>query len=190
MNLNLILSFAFALLTGFPGHSHKANPFLSTPIMSSKSAIVELDINSSIEIKASRDAVFAIVSDHVGTPNWVDKVKQVNLLKEGKTRNGLGAIREVNFKPALWTTVQEEIVSFKEDDHFHYKVISKMPGMVDHLGAFQLTDLGAGSLRLEWKVYFAFKRKHWFRLFSKSFSKSFKSVQEKGLKTLKEQLEK
>ena len=151
--------------------------------------IIEADLNSSIEIAAARSAIFAVVSDHEGTPSWVEKVKEVKLLQEGSPRNGLGAIREVNFKPLLWTTVQEKIIRYEEGQGFDYAVQGGMPGMIEHLGRFELSGLANGMVRVDWKVHFKFSKSHWFSLFIRSFSKSFKKVQEQGLKTLKAQLE-
>lgn len=161
----------------------------STPKNSTSPRVIEADINSSVEIAATRAQIFAVISDHEGTPGWVDKVKEVRLLQEGRPRNGLGAIREVNFKPLLWTTVQEKILRYEENEGYDYAVQGGMPGMLDHLGRFELSDQADGTVRVDWKVHFKFSKSHWFSLFIRSFSKSFKKVQEQGLQALKAQLE-
>lgn len=160
---------------------------LITAFMNSKT--IPIKIESSVLIQADPSSIFAIVSNHEGTPDWVDKVKKVKLLKTGTPKNGLGAIREVHFKPLLWGAAREEIVAYEQDSHFHYKVISSLPGMIDHLGMFQLTPQSDGMVKVEWKIHFVFKQKHWFRYFLKSFAKQFKAVQEDAFAVLKGQLE-
>ena len=56
-------------------------------------------------------AVWSVVSDHEGTHAWVPKVKRVTLLKPGEPKNGMPALRRVEFRPALWSTIDERIVS-------------------------------------------------------------------------------
>ena len=169
------------MLRGYIGHKNK---------MPRNIEVVEINLNSSIQIKSSAETIFEVVSNHVGTPNWVEKVKHVSLLKDGKTVNGLGTIRKVVFKPLFWTTVEEEVVSYTENEHFHYKVISKMPGLIEHLGKWEVVPMENDIVEVHWKVYFKFKKKHWFKFFMNSFSESFKSVQEEALAKLKEQLAK
>ncbi len=149
---------------------------------------MKVNINSSITIDASKEAIFSIVSDHEGTDNWVDEVKSVKLIKKGTPKNGLGAIRRVDFKPMFWTSVNEKIVLFKENQEYHYKVI-KMPGVSDHLGIFSLEENGNNQTTVHWKVYLEFKKYHFMRLLSGKFGKDFKAVQESGLLKLKKQLE-
>lgn len=150
---------------------------------------IQTNINSSITIKASKEAIHKIISNHVGTPTWVKEVKEVKLLKEGTPTNGLGAIREVNFRPAFWTTVQEEIVAYEENEGFQYKVL-KMPGLINHLGVWELIEKPNGGVTVHWNVYMEFKKFHIFGLFINKFGRDFKKVQINALSFLKETLEK
>ena len=155
-----------------------------------KENIVDLNVNSQIQIQATPAAVFNIVSDHTGTPTWVKEVKEVKLLQQGTPKNGKGAIREVNFRPAFWSTVQERIISYEDNKTYSYKIVS-MPGVADHLGIWAVADNGDGSSTVSWQVYFGLKKRHWFRIFfSKKFATDFKQIQENALLKLKEMLEK
>lgn len=147
-----------------------------------------IEINSSIAIRATKEEIFQVVSDHEGTPNWVDEVKCIKLIKEGTPKNGKGAIREVHFKPLLWNTVQERIIHFEPNTEYQYKVV-KMPGLKDHLGTFYLEDTATDLITLRWTVHMEFKKYHPFSLFANKFKRDFKIVQEKGFQKLKERLE-
>ena len=150
---------------------------------------IAVDVDSFVVIKASEAAVFAVITDHPGTPNWVKNVNKVTVLKDGSPHHGKGTIREVDFKPRFWTTVTEEVMTYQKDSHFEYRIVKGMPGLLAHLGRMELTDQGDGAVRLDWKVHFEFKKMHWFRLFLGSFQKQFKATQEAGLGLLKQQLE-
>lgn len=167
-------------------HTHTLN---AQKKHSQKMKTIERNINSEILIKAPKEAIFKIVSDHEGTHKWIEKVKKIRLLKKGTPKNGKGAIREVNFKPMTWTTVQEEIVVYQEDSHFHYKIQSKMPGLVDHLGVWRLEETEDGHTKVFWEVKMEYKKGHWFTWFEKGFAKQFKKVQHQALNQLKKDLE-
>ncbi|MGH1339051.1 MAG: SRPBCC family protein [Aureispira sp.] len=149
---------------------------------------ISKEINSSITIQATKEDVFKVISNHVGTPTWVMEVEEVKLLKEGTPKNGVGAIREVNFRPKLWATVQEEIVAYEENKGFQYKVL-QMPGLIDHLGIFEVVETSNNETTVSWKVSMTFKKFHFFSLFVNKFAKDFKKVQVNGLEYLKKELE-
>ena len=151
--------------------------------------VVTKDVNSSIVIHASNIAIFDIIANHEGTPNWVHKVKNVTLKKEGQPKNGVGAIREVQFRPMFWTTVQEEILSYTQNQSFSYRIIEGMPGLVNHLGKWTLDTIEGGKTNVTWAVHFDFSKRHIFSLFLNGFAKSFKKIQEEALIQLKSNLE-
>ena len=146
-------------------------------------------VRVSTEIDAPPAAVWARVSDHENTPSWVDIVKKVTLLREGKPRNGVGAIRRVEFRPLLWSAISEEIVHFEPPHEFRYVILKGMPGLVPHLGKLIVDDLGAGRTQLRWEIDFVFQSLHPFRLLWPSFIKRFAGVLNEGVGTLKRQLE-
>ena len=148
---------------------------------------IEKNINSSIKIIGSKEEIFKMISNHEETHKWVSEVELVKMIKEGTPKNGLGAIREVNFKPKYWPSVQEKITLFKPNEEYNYQII-KMAGVVDHLGVFALEENGK-VVTVHWKVYMAFKKFHWIRLIASKFSKDFKTIQEEGLLQLKETIE-
>jgi hypothetical protein len=141
------------------------------------------------EIGAPAATVWARVSDHEDTPSWVDAAKRVTLTREGEPdRNGLGAIRVVEFKPRLWSTIHEEIVGYDPPRQFEYFLFKGMPGLRDHLGRVAVDDLGDGRSRLRWEVDFEFRTVHPFRPFVPSFVRDFEGVLAAALDDLAVQL--
>lgn len=138
-----------------------------------------------IKIEAGKEALFGVLVNHEGTHNWVQEVNKVTLLKEGTPKNAKGAIREVDFKPRLWTTVQEEILSYQDNEYYTYSIIEGMPGLVSHLGKWSVEEAGNNETLVTWEVEFTFKKFHWFSPFVNSFVKSFNEVQNNALKNLK-----
>ena len=141
------------------------------------------------EVDAPPAAVWARVSEHEDTPSWVDAAKRVTLTREGTPeRNGLGAVRVVEFKPRLWSTIHEEITRFDPPQAFEYVLFKGMPGLRDHLGTVAVDDLGEGRSRLRWEVDFEFRTVHPFRPFVPSFVRDFGRVLEGAVGDLKGQL--
>jgi uncharacterized protein YndB with AHSA1/START domain len=146
-------------------------------------------IRVSADIEAPQAAVWRRVSDHEDTPSWVGAAKSVTLAQSGTPRNGLGAVRVVRFKPALWTTIHERITRFEPPHAFDYVLFKGMPALVSHLGRISVDDLGGGGSRLNWDVDFVFRTVHPFRLFLPSFLREFEAVLQTAVADLKSQLE-
>jgi len=150
---------------------------------------IERQIRVEAIIGASVDAVWARVSDHEATPSWISEVKQVRITEPGRdTRGGLGAVRQVAFKPRLWTTVRERIIEHRPRERFHYVVFAGMPGLLAHEGRVIVEPSGAGT-KLRWEVDFRFRSLHWFRMIVPSFIRQFEAVLQGGVTELKRQLE-
>jgi len=150
---------------------------------------IERQIRVETTIGASVDAVWAKVSDHEATPSWISEVKQVRITEPGApARGGLGAVREVAFKPRMWTTILERIVEYQPPERFHYVLFAGMPGLLAHEGRVIVEPAGVGA-RLRWEVDFRFRSLHWFRLFVPGFVRQFEGVLQGGLDELKRQLE-
>jgi uncharacterized protein YndB with AHSA1/START domain len=144
---------------------------------------VETTINTPVEV------VWARVSDYEATPSWVAEVKQVRITEPGATtRGGLGAVREVAFKPRRWTTILERITEYRPRERFHYVVFAGMPGLLGHEGRVIVEPAGAGT-KVRWEVDFRFRSLHWFRILVPSFARQFEGVLQGGLDELKRQLE-
>lgn len=144
---------------------------------------------TNVEIAAPAQAVWARVSDHEATPTWVKVAKKVTLTRDGKPRGGLGAIRVVQFKPLLWSTVTEEVVYFDPPHQFHYVVRKGTPGLRDHLGKVIVEDLGGGRTRLRWEVDFMFKQFHLLHFMVPRITRDFGAAIAAGVDTLKQQME-
>ncbi len=151
---------------------------------------IERTVEAERIMNASREEIFEIVSNHVGTPAWVRDVNAVKILKEGQTKNGLGTIREVEFKPKFWSTIQEEITAFEKNGYYTYSIINGMPGLISHQGKWKIETVGQGQCKVTWKVYFRFKQFHWFALLVNNFVKTFNEVQHTALDGLNAKLSK
>jgi len=141
------------------------------------------------EIAAPAAAVWARVSDHEATPTWVKVAKKVTLTRDGKPRGGLNAIRVVQFKPLMWSTVTEEVTYFDPPHQFHYVVRKGTPGLRDHLGKVIVEDLGGGRSRLRWEVDFMFKQFHPLHFMVPRIMRDFGAAIADGVETLKQQME-
>jgi Polyketide cyclase / dehydrase and lipid transport len=141
------------------------------------------------EIAAPAQAVWARVSDHEATPTWVNVAKKVTLTRDGEPRGGLGAIRVVEFKPLLWSTVTEEVTYFDPPHEFHYVVRKGTPGLRDHLGKVIVEDLGGGRSRLRWEVDFMFDPSHPMHFMVPRVMRDFGAAIADGVDRLKEQME-
>jgi len=146
---------------------------------------IERQIRVETNIAASAEAVWARVSDHEATRSWISEVKQVRITEPGAAiRGGLGAVREVAFKPRRWTTILERITEYRPGERFHYVLFAGMPGLLRHEGRVIVERAGAGT-RLSWEVDFRFRSLHWFRPFVPVFVRQFKGVLQGGLDELK-----
>ena len=147
------------------------------------------EVRVGTEIAAPPAAVWDRISEHEDTPSWVEAARRVTLTRAGTPRNGVGAIRVVEFKPRLWSDVREEITRFEPPRTFEYVLFEGMPGLRDHLGRLIVDDLGGDRSRLRWEVDFEFARVHPFRLFLPTFLRDFETVLSRGVESLKGQLE-
>jgi len=150
---------------------------------------IERTIRVATSIAAPADTVWARVSDHEATPSWIAEVERVRITEPGATvRGGLGAVREVAFKPRLWSTIRERIVEHRAPERFHYVLFAGMPGLLAHEGRV-IVEPDRNGARLRWEVDFRFRSAHWFRPFVPSFVRQFEGVLQGGLHELKRQLE-
>jgi hypothetical protein len=142
------------------------------------------------EIAVPRQTVWERVSDHESTQLWVADVRKVQIVKEGAPdRRGLGAIRTVEFRPVMWTTVHEEITLWDPPHAFHYVLFKGMPGLKRHLGKLIVDELGADRTRLRWEVHMEFHAWHPFNLLLGSFLQQFEATLRRGVSELRTQLE-
>ncbi len=137
-----------------------------------------------ILIDSTPDKIFEIISDHQNAPEWIHEVKKVIMLKSGEPKNGLGAIRRIIFKSPVWTNVDEEIIQYARNEEYTYKIISSMPGLIRHRGQWSLQPRDH-KVEVTWKLYFEFKKYHWYRILLRIFHYSMRKFQYKALAKLK-----
>jgi uncharacterized protein YndB with AHSA1/START domain len=149
----------------------------------------ERHVRVSTEIGAPAARVWERISDHEATPSWVSAVKRVTLVEPGEPRNGVGAVRVVEFKPRSWTKIHERILRFDAPTGFDYVLFKGMPGLKSHLGTLTVEQLDDERSRLRWDVDFVFRTLHPFRPFVTRFLRDFEAVLSAGVVELKAQLE-
>lgn len=144
------------------------------------------ETQATAHIAADPATVFAIVSDHEATDQWVPKVEVVKLLESGTPKNGVPALRRVTFKPFGWGTIEERITAFDaEAGTFSYTITAGMVGVRDHLGTFTVRP-AEGGCTVTWAVWFEFNPWIW-ALGAGIFVNTFTQAMEEGLATLANQ---
>jgi len=98
-----------------------------------------------VEIAAPVEAVFEQLTDHEAMSDWPG-ISRVELVEEGRPRNGLGAVREIN---ARGFKMQEKVVNWDPPHRLAYTICKGLP--VDHLGVVVLTPQGDGT-KLTWEI--------------------------------------
>lgn len=100
-------------------------------------------------VDASRDALFAVLTDHEGYGRFPG-VKKCELIQTGHTdRNGLGALRRVYLGGP--TVLDEEIVAYDAPHHFEYRIVRARPVPVKHiLGRVEFEAIGPSRTRVVW----------------------------------------
>jgi uncharacterized protein YndB with AHSA1/START domain len=142
------------------------------------------DVRAERIIKASAKDIFKVISDHENTHLWINEVEKVSLLKEGANKNGLGALRQVKFTPKLWSVIDEDILEFTPDERYTYTIVKGMPGLINHLGSWTLSEAADGGTKVVWAVHFEFKKFHWFGLLVNNFASTFNKIQISALESL------
>lgn len=146
-------------------------------------------VRESIVIRAPIERVFALISDHEGTPGWAG-VKEVELIRAGTHEtNGLGALRRVTFPQLLAPVLEEEVTHFDAPHGYRYAIRKGFPGLQSHEGRWILEDLGGGRTHVRWDIDFEFSRSHPFRLVAGPFERWFRGVVAKSLVDLRAKLE-
>ncbi len=93
------------------------------------------------EIQASPEAVFEVLTDHVGYAE-ITPVRRVEMERVGEPApNGVGAIRVLH---AVGPPLREEVIAYEAPTRFSYKLLSGLP-VRDHVGTVELTPSGSGT---------------------------------------------
>ncbi|MCB9232652.1 MAG: SRPBCC family protein [Bacteroidia bacterium] len=115
------------------------------------------EVRVSYPIKASQATIWQWITDHQGMPAWSDQVREVQLIRDGSTPNGLGAQRKIIFKLSLIQPIFEEVVHWDAPREYHYVLYQGMPGLQRHFGKMKVTPLSDDTCTLTWEIDFIFK---------------------------------
>jgi uncharacterized protein YndB with AHSA1/START domain len=111
---------------------------------------VNRSFSSVTKIRAPRDVVWSVMTDHVRYARW-GRSKQVTMEREGSPDpNGLGAIRVFHAGPSK---VREEVVALDPPARLVYRLVSGVP-VRDYRSEMQLEEDGDVTV-LTWTSSFA-----------------------------------
>jgi hypothetical protein len=106
-------------------------------------------------VDVSRDALFAVLTDHEGYVRFPG-VQRCELIQAGRPeRNGIGAVRRVHLGGP--TVLDEEIVAYDAPNHYEYLIRRARPLPIRHtLGRVELEALDAHRTKVVWTSTFEF----------------------------------
>jgi hypothetical protein len=140
-------------------------------------------------VNAPASAAWARISDHESIPSFVKQAKKVTLLQAGNPKNGNGAIRKVEWKPAFWATIYENVPYYDEGRQYDYVLYKGLAGLKKHYAKVRVEPLSDSTCLIRWTIDMEFKRLHPFSLFVPSFMKTLEDTINEGVLELKRQLE-
>lgn len=106
------------------------------------------ELRTTLEVRAPIETVFERLTDHEVMARWPG-IGGCRLVREGRPRNGRGAIREVKVRGL---TLLEEVVVFEPPHRFDYEIIKGLP--VAHRGTVHLVPSKDGTL-VTWDITMA-----------------------------------
>jgi uncharacterized protein YndB with AHSA1/START domain len=106
------------------------------------------ELRTIITVRAPIERVFEHLTDHEAMGRWPG-VGGCRVVREGKPRNGRGAIREVK---ARGLTLLEEVVVFDPPHRFDYQIVKGLP--VAHRGTVHLVPSADGVV-VTWDITMA-----------------------------------
>ncbi len=150
----------------------------------------ELSVRHTIEIDASAENVWNIVSDFGGLHHWLIFIKDTQIIL-GKNRE-LGAIRLLTRSNG--TKIEERLVEY---DPYNmtasYTYVQGIPLSSDYYSTMTVKEVKNGKSQVEWKA--TFKRLHYWTdnppagKDDASLVKIYNKVYSIGLETMKEKIE-
>jgi hypothetical protein len=102
-------------------------------------------ISKKLQVQAPIEFLFERLVDHDSMSDWPG-IASCRLVREGTTRNGLGAVRQVK---THGLTLLEEVVHFESPLRYDYRITKGLP--VNHLGSVRLSPT-EGGVELSWEV--------------------------------------
>lgn len=102
--------------------------------------------------RASREIVWAVLSDHAGMSSWCRTILRADRIEDGDgALDGVGAVRRL-LTPG--GPVREQITVFDPPTRMQYRLISGLPGITDYVGETELSDHPDGGTHIRWATRF------------------------------------
>jgi len=131
-----------------------------------------MEFEFSVEVNASQNAMWKVVTDHVRWSQWMP-AKKVVLAREGSPeRNGLGAVRVFKIVGGI-SAAKEEIVGWEPPHSMSYILHSSFPSK-NYRSTVTLVSDGEDKCRLFWKSDWEYVPPAW--LGGKMFGKRLKKM--------------
>jgi hypothetical protein len=105
-------------------------------------------IKKTITIKASREKVWAKLSNITGLSSWVLDVKKTTY--KSKKRRGIGAIRKIIFEDG--STVEEHVIGWKNGEYFTYIATEGLP-LRAYVATISINSKNKKSSQITWQSY-------------------------------------
>lgn len=142
------------------------------------------------EIDAPQQQTWDAIIDHERMGDWLTPLEGVQLLRQGKPKNGMGAIRVLMLPIGEFANVHERVVFFNPPHSYQYEITKGVPGLVYHLGQVRVHSNGKNASIVEWTIDLEFKNLHPIRIVAAGIVKGLEFGVKSGLNNLKKQLEK
>ncbi|MCP4442830.1 MAG: SRPBCC family protein [Aureispira sp.] len=141
------------------------------------------------EIDAPQQVVWEAAIDHEGMADWLEPLEAVQLLRDGKPKNGMGAIRVLMAPIGEFANVHERVIYFNPPHSYQYEITKGVPGLEYHLGQVRVHSNGRAASIIEWTIDFEFKYLHPMIIAAPAIVKGLEYGLELGLAKLRRQLE-
>jgi len=137
----------------------------------------------SIIISATPEAVWEILGNPVGLPDWIPGIKQTVCTSDIK--KGVGTVREITLDDGL--LIEEHFVAWKEREYVSYIMVRGFP-LRGYFATMAMQPLDEGAVLFTWSVYYTTQKMTDTEF--KSFSANLRAFFEGTLENLKKILEK
>ena len=137
----------------------------------------------SIIISATPEAVWEILGNPVGLPEWIPGIKQTVCTSDIK--KGVGTVREITLDDGL--LIEEHFVAWKEREYVSYIMVRGFP-LRGYFATMAMQPLDGGAVLFTWSVYYTTQEMTDTEF--KGFSANLRAFFEGTLENLKKILEK
>ena len=156
--------------------------FVAGPAMAADKSVHNDQYSRSIIISAPEAAVWEVLSDPAGLPDWVPGIKETVIVSDAK--QGIGTVREITLDDGL--LIEEHFVAWKENRSVSYIMVKGFP-LRGYFATMAMEPLADGATLFTWSTYYTTQEMTDEEF--KAFSDNLRGFFEGTLKNLKQILE-